>query len=117
MVAIREIEQLGASELLVHTPDYDGLFAVITAVIDEIGLDVLSARVMSTTRGSSFDLFQLMDRHAQPLNEVDAGRLRARLIEVLATSSVPKPVVRRLPRRLRHFPIRNDASFRDERRT
>lgn len=103
LVAIREIEQLGASELLVHTPDYDGLFAAVTAVIDEIGLDVLSARVMSTTRGSSFDLFQLMDRHGQPLNEVDAGRLRARLIEVLASSSVPQPVVRRLPRRLRHF--------------
>ena len=103
LVALREVKQQGVSELLVHTPDYDGLFAAVTAVIDEIGLDVLSARVMTTTSGRSFDLFQLMDRHAQALNDNDVERLRVRLIEVLGTASVPLPVVRRLPRRLRPF--------------
>ena len=103
LVAIREAKEQGVSELLVHTPDYDGLFAAVTAVIDEIGLDVLSARVGATTSKKSFDLFQLMDRHAQPLNYIDSARLQARLREVLKDSSVPQQVVRRLPRRLRPF--------------
>jgi [protein-PII] uridylyltransferase len=102
-VAIREIEAQGVSELLVHAPDYDGLFSAVTTVIDEIGLDVLSARIGTTTSGKSFDLFQLMDRHAQALNAVDSERLKLRLCEVLGNAIVPEPVVRRLPRRLRPF--------------
>lgn len=102
-VAIREIEEQGVSELLVHAPDYDGLFSAVTMVIDEIGLDVLSARVGTTTSGKSFDLFQLMDQHAQALNAVDSQRLKLRLCEVLSNAIVPEPAVRRLPRRLRPF--------------
>ncbi len=103
LVAIREVEEKGVSELLVYTPDYLGLFSAVTTVIDEIGLDVLSARVGETTCGKSFDLFQLMDRHAQALNHIDSERLKVRLCEVLGNGVVPKPVVRRLPRRLRPF--------------
>jgi len=103
LVAIREVEEKGVSELLVYTPDYLGLFSAVTTVIDEIGLDVLSARVGETNCGKSFDLFQLMDRHTQALNHIDSERLKVRLCEVLGNGVVPKPVVRRLPRRLRPF--------------
>jgi [protein-PII] uridylyltransferase len=103
LVAIRAVEERGISELLVHAPDYDGLFSAVTTVIDEIGLDVLSARVGATVFGKCFDLFQLMDRHAQVVNDIDSTRLKTRLCEVLVNTSVPEPVVRRLPRRLRPF--------------
>ena len=103
LVAVREVEERGVSELLVHVPEYDGMFSAVTTVIDEIGLDVLSARVGATASGKSFDLFQLMDQHAQVLNSVDSERLKTRLREVLETCSRPEPVVRRLPRRLRPF--------------
>jgi [protein-PII] uridylyltransferase len=103
LVAIREIRDKGVSELLVHAPDYDGLFSAVTTVIDEIGLDVLSARVGAAVSGKSFDLFQLMDRHARALNKIDSERLKVRLCEVLRDAKVPVPVVRRLPRRLRPF--------------
>ena len=62
LVALREVNEWGVSELLVHSPDYDGLFSAVTAVIDELGLDVLSARVATTSSGRSFDLFQLLMR-------------------------------------------------------
>lgn len=105
LVAVREVKQQGISELLVHAADFDGLFAAVTAVIDEIGLDVLSARIMTTGAGKSFDLFELMDAHGNALNTVDIARLQARLSEVLEAATVPAPVVRRLPRRLRPFHI------------
>ncbi len=103
LVDIREVKQQGISELFVHTPDYDGLFAAVTGVIDEIGLDVLSARVGATIYGKSFDLFLLMDRHAQPVNRVDSERLKVRLTEILGEASLPESTLRRLPRRLRPF--------------
>ena len=103
LVAVRELEQQGISELLVHATGYDGLFAALAVVIDEIGLDVLSARVMTTLTGKSFDLFELMDSHGQALNTIDSNRLRTRLSEVLGACTVPAPIVRPLPRRLRPF--------------
>jgi len=111
LVAIREVNEWGVSELLVHSPDYDGLFSAVTAVIDELGLDVLSARVGTTTTGKSFDLFQLMDRNAQVLNEIDSERLKTRLCRVLENKTVPGPVVRKLPRRLRPFVSKPEIHF------
>lgn len=103
VVAMREVKERGISELLVYAPDYDGLFSAVTTVIDEIGLDVMSARVGDTVSGKSFDLFLLMDRHAQTVNHIDCKRLKLRLSEVLSEKSLPVPMVRRLPRRLRPF--------------
>jgi [protein-PII] uridylyltransferase len=103
LVAIHELVGQGISELLVHAPDYDGLFSAVTTVIDEIGLDVLSARVGAASTGRSFDLFQLMSRNEQALTENDCERLTNRLVQVLSTCSLPSQVVRRLPRRLRPF--------------
>jgi [protein-PII] uridylyltransferase len=111
LVAMREVKERGVSELLVHTPDYDGLFSAVTAVIDELSIDVLSARVGTTTAGKSFDLFQLMDRNAQVVNDIDSERLKDRLCKVLAHAALPKPVVRRLPRRLRPFKSAPEIHF------
>lgn len=103
LVAVREQKDQEISELFVYAKDYDGLFAAVTVVIDEIGLDILSARIMSASSDYCFDLFQLMDGHAQALNEVDSERLQYRLREVLGKMTVPKPMVRKTPRRLRPF--------------
>jgi len=103
LVSIRGIEEQGVSELLVHASDYDGLFSAVTTVIDELGLDVLSARVGTTSSGKSFDLFLLTDRHAQAVHDIDGERLQARLCKVLEKAQLPVPVNRRLPRRLRPF--------------
>ena len=103
LVAVREVKDRGVSELLVYAPDYDGLFSAVTAVFSEIGLDVMSARIATTTSGKCFDLFLVMDGNAQIVNEVDSQRLKLRLCRVLADASIPQPAVRKLPRRLRSF--------------
>jgi [protein-PII] uridylyltransferase len=44
-----------------------------------------------------------MDCNAQVLNDIDSERLKTRLCRVLAGNTVPAPVLRKLPRRLRYF--------------
>jgi [protein-PII] uridylyltransferase len=102
-IAVRPAQPHGVSELLVCVPDHDGLFAAITSVLDEMALDVMSARVLTTEDGRSYDLFQLMDQHGDVLNEIDAAELVERL-EVATSEARPRaPVKRKMPRRLRHF--------------
>ena len=103
IVEIRGVQPHGVSELLVCVPDREGLFATITSVLDEMGMDVLSARILTTEDLRSFDLFQLMDQHGHVLNEKDESELVRRLETALQKQGLRSPVKRTMPRRLRHF--------------
>jgi [protein-PII] uridylyltransferase len=108
------VQPHGVSEVLVCVPDHDGLFAAITAVLDEMALDVMSARVLTTNDGRSYDLFQVMDQHGDVINDVDAGELVSRL-EVATSEEQPRaPVQRKIPRRLRHFTAPPVVQFSDD---
>jgi len=102
-IAVRAVQPHGVSELLVSVPDHDGLFASITSVLDEMGMNVLAARIITTEDERSFDLFQVMDQLDHVISEPDAAELIARL-KIAATSETVRPQVKRaIPRRLRHF--------------
>ena len=110
-IAVRPVQPHGVSELLVNVPDHDGLFAAITSVLDEMGMDVMSARVLTTLDGYSYDLFQVMDQHGHVINEVDAEELVQRL---KAATSEEKPrafIQRKMPRKLRHFESNTQVGF------
>jgi len=110
-IAVRPVQPHGVSELLVSVPDYSGLFASITSILDEMGLDVMSARVLTTNNDWSYDLFQLMDQHGDILNEVDATELVQRLQQATRDKKPRKPVKRTMPRRLRHFSTAPEINF------
>ncbi|KAA9133559.1 [protein-PII] uridylyltransferase [Marinihelvus fidelis] len=114
-VAVRLRAEREVTELLVCAEDYTGLFATITAVMDELGLDVLTARVVTSASGRSFDLFQVMDRHGNPLNDIDSSVLARRLRAELDARNKLAPVMRPLPRRLRPFVAAPTLHFRTAR--
>ena len=103
VISIRALPELSISEVLVSAPDYTGLFAATTLVFDDMGLNVLSARVLTTRNERSFDLFQVMSTQGLPLNSGDSAKLDERLRSVLGNKQLIKPVKRKLPRRLRPF--------------
>ncbi|MDX1554909.1 MAG: [protein-PII] uridylyltransferase [Xanthomonadales bacterium] len=103
VIDVRAVKPQGVSEVLVCVADHDGLFAAITSVFDEMRLNVLSARVLTTHDARSFDLFQVADRHGHALIEADADSLIRRLTRAIAQTESYVPVRRRIPRRLRHF--------------
>ncbi len=102
-IAVRGVQPHGVSELLVRVPDHEGLFASITSVLDEMGLNVMAARILTTRDERSFDLFQLMDQHNHVLSETDTEELLQRLRAATATSELRPPARRAIPRRLKHF--------------
>jgi len=113
-ISVRPVQPHGVSELLVGVPDHDGLFAAITSVLDEMGLDVMSARVLTTNDNRSYDLFQLMDQHGDIINEVDAAELVARLQKATRDEGPRAPVQRKLSRQLKHFTSAPVIRFRPD---
>jgi [protein-PII] uridylyltransferase len=103
VIEVRSVRPHGISEVLVYVPDKDGLFAAITSVFDEMRLNVLSARILTTDNARSFDLFQLMDRDGDALIAADVATLKRRLARACSGGGGYSPVRRSMPRRLKHF--------------
>jgi len=100
LVVTRTQPDKGISEVFVHAIDFPGLFALVARELDRMQLNVVAARIITTSNNLSWDIFQVMDQDAGPIHPQDAKRLEAVLVEQLAAQQVrplpPKPVPRRL---------------------
>ncbi len=108
LVALRRLEDKGISEIFVHAEDFAGLFAVVARELDRMQLNVLAARVVTTADGKSWDIFQVMDAHSQPLHDSDAERLEHSLVGQLDAREVRPLPPRPVPRRLQPFMGRSE---------
>jgi [protein-PII] uridylyltransferase len=111
LVATRRLDDKGISEIFVHADDFAGLFAVVARELDRMQLNVLGARVLTTADGRSWDIFQVMDAHGQPLFDSDAERLGRTLVEQLEAREVRPLPKRPVPRRLKPFMGRPEIEF------
>ncbi len=103
VIEVRALEREKINELLVYAADFDGLFAVVAAVLDRMRCNVLAARIITTDDGRALDLFQITGRHGQALHASDIERLEAALRRALEAQRLPPPSRLSLPRRLRAF--------------
>ena len=96
----------GATEVFVHAPDRDGLFATITAALERQRLSVLDARIATSRSGMSLDSFMLLDSDGRALADpARIERLRASLRKALVHPGHADSAQRAPARALRHFPI------------
>ncbi|GIX34097.1 MAG: bifunctional uridylyltransferase/uridylyl-removing enzyme [Lysobacterales bacterium] len=119
LAAVRSPADRPVTEVFVVCPDMDGLFAALTATLDRLELDVLTARIATTTSGLAFDTFLVHERSGGAVGE--GPRLReiaAALSRALSERPLRiVPARRVLPRRQRYFarPPRIEFAERDGR--
>jgi len=110
-VACRNLAHKGITEVFVFADDFEGLFALTAREFDRMELNVLAARVATTSDAKSWNLFQIMDANARALNESDTARLQRALSEQLGQRNIRPLPGRPIPRRLRHFMRRAEVKF------
>ena len=104
LVAVHPMSVRGSTELFVYTPDRDGLFATVTAVLDRLRFSVMEARILSSPTGMALDTFLLLEADSQqPASEMRADELQQRLQRALAQSSGVQPSKRGMSRHQKHF--------------
>jgi [protein-PII] uridylyltransferase len=121
VVAVRRAAERGTSELFVYSPDRDGLFATITAVIDRMQLSVVEARIVTSGAGHTLDNFQLLESDGTPITEVAReNQLVARLRDALSHDVLAlKPALRAPTRQQKqfHVPLRMEFDYSPAGRT
>jgi [protein-PII] uridylyltransferase len=113
-VSIRNFESRGSTAIFIYAADVDFLFAISTATLSRLRLNVQDARIITSNAGYTLDTYNVLD--AETRRPVDdpiriqeiISRLRSslRINEIPATSSPPAA-----QRRLQHFKFPASVEF------
>jgi [protein-PII] uridylyltransferase len=106
LVEVRRQTARGSTAIFVCTPDRDNLFAHTTAVLSQLELNVVEARIQTAGSGCTMNTFLVLEEDGA----VVSGEPREAEIVRTLTEALSDPATRfepgtprRLPRRVRHF--------------
>ena len=113
LVSIRPVTARGGTEIFIYTRDRSNLFGLTTALLDQLGLSIMDARVLTTEDRMAVDTYQVLDQDGTPVDDIDRmDEIRYTLTDALRDQSRGGiQVARSLPRRNRYFPIQTRVSF------
>jgi len=113
LVSIRYSKARGSSEILIYTPDNNALFALITAVMEKLQLNILSATINTTESGFALDTFHVLDATNLPI-ESDERVLHVKqtiIKELGSPNDFPDISGQRISRQLRYFSVSTQVEF------
>ncbi|WJW76572.1 [protein-PII] uridylyltransferase [Thiohalobacter sp. IOR34] len=117
VVAIRPNHERGGTGIFVYMRVHRGLFEQMTALLDQLGLNIVDARILTSHDQHALDTYLVLDNRGQPIqDEHQIQQIHEVLRRGLAAAGGERPrVTRRMPRQFRHFDIRTRIDFsRDE---
>jgi [protein-PII] uridylyltransferase len=94
------------TQIFIYAPDRDNLFAVITATMEQLGLNVHGARIYSSADRHALDTFFVLEQDGRPIgrDSARAAEVQRVLLGNLRRADQFIEVVRRhTPRALKHF--------------
>ncbi len=116
LVAIRPLPERGCSEIFLYVSDAQNLFVRTTALLDQLGFNIVDARISTTDSGTAINSFQVLTANHEPITAAeDIDELCAKLYRELdQLDNDQVEVARRLPRQHRYFPIETRISFNND---
>lgn len=107
----------GFSQIMVYIPSKNSLFAATTAVLEQLNLNVLNARISASRGDFNLSNYIVTDAHHQPLTKNSDRReqVRQRLFDELDDpDDYPEIIQRRTPRQLKHFSFPTEVTFSND---
>ncbi|MBF0471252.1 MAG: [protein-PII] uridylyltransferase, partial [Gammaproteobacteria bacterium] len=112
LVLVRQGKR-GGTSIFIHTPVRNGLFADVTAILDQLCLDIVDARILSTGDRWSLDTFIVLESDGNPITLPHrTAEIRSRIEEMLRGEiTPPASFCRAISRQMKSFNIRTTVSF------
>jgi len=113
LVSLRYSASRGCTEILIYTPDNEALFALITAVLEQLQLSVYSATINTTAAGYALDTFHVLDTNNLPIEDPERiDQIRYTLTHELGVPrDIPALGAQRAARQLRYFTVSTVINF------
>ncbi len=116
LIAVRQETGRGGTAIFSYTQRRQHAFARATAVLDQMGLTILDARITPTTNSFSIDTYLVLEDTGGAINdrtrvhEIEQGLLRSLRDEAGSTLTV----TRRAPRQVRMFTTPTQITWSDD---
>src|SRR5580692_4655084 len=113
LVAIRQLADRGGTVVLTYAPRRLRSFARTTAVLDQMGLNVVDARLITSANGFSLETYVVLEDNgaviadASRIREIERGLWRA----LQQVEDLPPTVTRRAPRQVRMCSTPTQVNF------
>ncbi|WP_456415325.1 [protein-PII] uridylyltransferase [Thiolapillus sp.] len=111
LVALRKSVSRGCDEIFIAQNDRKNLFAQCTALIDQLHLNVLEARIQTTDSRIALNSFFVLEMDGQHMTPERAKDVQDILQADLQNASATAPRARPLPRRLQQFSSNSEISI------
>jgi [protein-PII] uridylyltransferase len=105
LVAVQSSRDRGTTAILAFAPHRYNGFAITTAVLDQLGLNIVDARITPTGDGFSLDLYHVLEEDGSAITDAERiGEIERALWRALQhPEDAPVTVTRRVPRQARMF--------------
>jgi [protein-PII] uridylyltransferase len=105
LVRVRHQTERGGTAVFICAPEQDRLFALTTALLSQLALNVVAARVQTADAGCTMNTFLVLEEDGSP---VSGEHREHEIVETIRhglanPARVDLSVPRRLPRQIRHF--------------
>lgn len=116
LVLLRPQTQRGSAEIFVYTRNEAQIFSICTATLDQLGLTILDARIITTADQYVLNSFQVLEQSGEAINDLYrevhiCTSLRHGLINKSLKTSKN---IHKQSRQARHFPIETTITFLDD---
>ena len=113
LVLLRLDSQRGSAEVFVYTKNEETIFSISTATLDQLGLTILDARIITTADQYVLNSFQVLEQSGQAINDV---KRKQHICSALRTNLIKHDVkleknIHRQSRQAKHFPIPTTVFF------
>ncbi len=118
LVMVMQEAQRGGTEVFIYSPHKDYIFATLALTLDQMGLTIVDARIISSNDNYTFDTFVIHEEDGAPIT---SGQRIEEIIKRLKTAlSTPqklkRSVTRRTARQLKHFTTKTQIRFSHDER-
>ncbi len=113
-VELRCDTQYRCTELFLYGPDRDDLFAHTTALLDQLSLNVLGARIQATEGGLSINSYLLLEEDGSQISGNERLREIRYFVEDRLNGGEPPTGCPRIPRQLQSFQTQSEISFEQD---
>lgn len=118
LLLVRQQSPRGGTKIFLYTHDQEHLFATTTQALDQLGLTILDARIITANNGFTLDTYIVLEASGEPItNEHRLQEIPATLKQHLFTDGQKLAHgTRRSPRQLKYFTTPTEITFSNDER-
>ena len=116
LVLLRSQNKRGSAEVFVYAKNEDMVFSISTSSLDQLGLTILDARIITTDDNYVLNSFQVIEQSGEPITD---ERQKKRICDslrhnLLKTQLKEQKNIHRQSRQAKHFPITNRVAYHSD---